>query len=96
MALSRLRDIGWRLWDPIGVGPPQPEYADEYDGYLRDAFGLLRRGARKSAIVEGLMEIEAGHMGLGGQSDARSRAEATVNAIYAYVVELDGGPPDAE
>lgn len=96
VALSRLRDIGWRLWDPIGIGPPEPGYAEEYDGYLLDAFGLLRRGAPQSTIVECLIAIEEGHMGLGRQQDARSRAQATVKAIYAYVVELDGSPPDPE
>jgi hypothetical protein len=35
--LSRLRDIGWTEWDPIGLCPPEGwegiPAADEYDGY---------------------------------------------------------------
>ena len=40
--LNRLRDIGWTLWDPIGLLPPEGEWDDcanrsfagEYDQYL--------------------------------------------------------------
>jgi len=38
LKLSRLRDIGWREWDPIGLLPQgdawesYPEFADEYFG----------------------------------------------------------------
>ena len=96
VALSRLRDIGWKHWDPIGIGPPEPGFADEYDRYLREAFGRLRRGASKVAVAEFLMGIEADHMGLGRAPGIERRAAATVEAIYAYVAELDGGPPGAE
>lgn len=36
--LTRLREIGWKLWDPIGLadenGSCDEERADEYDQYL--------------------------------------------------------------
>lgn len=96
VAMSRLRDIGWAHWDPIGIGPPQPEFADEYDRYVAAAFALLRRGAPPADVAERLMWIEAEHMGLGRSPDAGRRAAATVEALYAYVVELDGGHPSSE
>lgn len=45
--LSRLRDIGWSKWDPIGLlGDGQKwddedcqQFADEYDSYLLQAAG---------------------------------------------------------
>lgn len=41
--LSRLRELGWALWNPIGLGPPYKSFADEYDGYLLQAAGQLWR-----------------------------------------------------
>lgn len=50
--LSRLRDISWSVWDPIGlmgVGQNWQDkdcrpFANEYDGYLLQAAGRLRGG----------------------------------------------------
>ena len=86
--LSRLRDIGWSLWDPIGLLSPGQRwddedclpFADEYDTYLLEAADLLRRGAAQSEIVEYLVRIEADHMAVRGP-DMRDRAEAVVDAI---------------
>ena len=54
--LSRLRDIGWTTWDPIGLlGQDQLwediSYADEYDSYLLRAAGMLRRKEPKKNVV---------------------------------------------
>ena len=43
--LSRLREIGWSKWDPIGVGGPEHDWpSDEYDTYLLQAAGQLWHG----------------------------------------------------
>ncbi|SMO65940.1 hypothetical protein SAMN06265221_10635 [Paracoccus laeviglucosivorans] len=92
--LSKLRDIGWALWDPIGLLDPENcssrwddeanlPFADEYDSYLLEAASELRRGIPRGEVVGFLVEIETQHMGLGENTSARSRAEAVVEAILA-------------
>ena len=89
--LSRLRQIGWTLWDPIGLLPTATHcrdaenlpFADEYDTYLLHAAGLLRSGAADAEVASFLIDIEANHMGLGEQRDARARAESAVAALRA-------------
>lgn len=87
--LSRLRDIGWKEWDPIRLLPVgekwelHPEFADEYDRYLLQASSELRGTWSISDAVEYLIFIESEHMGL-GRAD-RMRAEATAKALKAYV-----------
>lgn len=82
--LSRLRDISWSVWDPIGlmgVGQNWQDkycrpFANEYDGYLLQAAGRLRRGETASDIAAYLADIEVEHMGLGGPfQSALIRAE---------------------
>ncbi len=93
--LSRLRVIGWTLWDPIGIMGPSGAaahtaedshglpYADEYDGYLIAAASQLRRGASRESVVEYLADIEVRHMALGEREDTRERARSVVEAILA-------------
>lgn len=86
LRLSRLRKIGWTLWDPIGLDEPigeeqQNSYADEYDSYLLRAAHLVRSGAPIADVVSYLVSIESEYMGLGIRADTRSRAEAVVAAI---------------
>jgi hypothetical protein len=91
LRLSRLRDIGWSLWDPIGLlGPDQrwdegdaQGFADEYDSYLIEAAGLLRRGTPDQEVVELLVSIETVHMGLTLQNHTYERARSVVAAIKA-------------
>jgi hypothetical protein len=89
LKLSRLRDIGWSLWDPIGLlGPGQrweeaQAFADEYDAYLIQAAGLLRRGTPDQDVIELLVSVETAQMGLGQQPDTYARARSTVAAIKA-------------
>lgn len=91
LKLSRLRDIGWSLWDPIGLltaGDRWDEgenlaFADEYDAYWIEAAGLLRRGAPDNEVVDFLVGIETDHMGLSLQHDTHERAISTVAAIRA-------------
>ena len=91
LKLSRLRDIGWELWDPIGLlyedskwdDAANRPFADEYDRYLVSAASQLRSGASHEQIAEYLCEIEAEYMGLGEIPGARQRAMAVVAAISA-------------
>ena len=84
--LSRLRDIGWSYWDPIGLladgstwlGKP---FADEYDSYLVLAAGMLRRKQAKSEVAQYLTDVEVDHMGMGENQTAVFRATRTVEAI---------------
>ena len=50
LRLSRLRDIGWSLWDPIGLNDfgddwESVTFADEYDSYLIKVAGMLKKVA---------------------------------------------------
>lgn len=79
--LQTMRDIGWRLWDPIGLnGPdgPPPEAEDEYDSYLLEAVALLRAGSHLQNVIAMLVDIESEHMALGESHDSEERATRTV------------------
>ena len=86
LRLSRLRDIGWKLWDPIGLldegemweGKP---FADEYDSYLVQAAGQLRRGVPEQIVADYLCKIETDHMRLSSVSGMHKRALDVVTAI---------------
>lgn len=92
--LSKLRDIGWSLWDPIGLLDPESRpgrwddeanlsFADEYDSYLIAAASQLRRGMPRDEVVAFLVEIETEPMGMNDNPTARPRAEAVVDVILA-------------
>lgn len=61
--IARVRDIGWNLWDPIGLlgegghfpgkwsDDQNQRFADEYDRYLIDAAHQLRRGVPPEGFV---------------------------------------------
>lgn len=96
--LSRLREIGWSLWDPIGLrelcdGEWQKGggCADEYDGYLLQVVGRLRRGESFADVSAYLEDSEVGHIGLTRNSTTSSRAKATVEAISDYLSSLPPG-----
>jgi hypothetical protein len=90
MELTRLRDIGWSRWDPIGLAAVRDECVDEYDSYLLQAFERLARGDPVSDVAAYLMKIEAEYMGLGQRGAALSRATATAAALRSYICELSG------
>lgn len=86
--LSRLRDIGWVNWDPIGLLGTGDTwsgkcFADEYDSYLIFAAGQLRRHKSDEEVIGYLIDIEANHMGLGFRADAERRAQLVVAAMKA-------------
>ena len=79
--IDRLREIGWSLWDPIGLDRKtgvwrEESFADEYDSYLIKAAGMLRNQHDVSEVVNYLFVIETDHMGLGvGTSEAQLRKD---------------------
>ncbi|GGF95381.1 MULTISPECIES: hypothetical protein [Rhizobium] len=82
--LTRIRNAGWTLWDPIGLkdgAQPPEEAVDEYDSYLLQVIDMLRHGEPVEMAIDFLMEIESEHMALGPQPDARDRATETVEAL---------------
>ncbi len=95
--LSYLRDVGWKLWDPIGLGlagEGWPEdCADEYDRYLLHVVGMLHQGKSSGEAVYYLDWVRAEHMGMGPSTAvARQACVATVQAITAYLETLPDSP----
>lgn len=95
--LSLLRDIGWKLWDPIGLGSQGESWpedcADEYDRYLLHVVGMLNQGKSSEEAVEYLGWVRAEHMGMGPSTAVERQARvATVKAITAYLQTLPDGP----
>ncbi len=97
--LSRLREIGWSLWDPIGLRQVSGDEwrdggacADEYDSYLLQVVSRLRRGETHAAIAAYLEDMETVRMGLNRAFDIGERAGATVAAISDYLAPLPPGP----
>ncbi len=95
--LSLLRDIGWRLWDPIGLGSPGDSWpkdcADEYDSYLLHVVGMLNQGRFNQEAVAYLDWAGAEHMGMGPSTvTAHQACIATVEAIVAYLQTLPEDP----
>ncbi len=87
--LQTIRDIGWRLWDPIGLnghnGPP-PEAIDEYDSYLLEAVEMLREGKSLNDVIATLVDIESEHMALGEAPDTEERATQTVLELRQIIL----------
>jgi hypothetical protein len=83
LSLSRLREIGWKHWDPIGLAGADGGIADEYDAYLLKAAGMIRNGAPDEATTSYLVQAENETIGLGMREDTHNRAKATVEAMRA-------------
>ena len=91
LKLSRLRNIGWRHWDPIGILAAGETWVDhpaagEYDEYLTAVAGGLRRGWTRTRAIEELLSFTE-DMGLSCGVAATARAEATVDAIQTYLAD---------
>ena len=86
--LSRLREIAWSLWDPIGLRNIDGGWADdEYDSYLLRVVSLLSSGDHRDHAIAYLMRTESEDMGLGVRPGQRDRATAAVDAVSAYLSE---------
>ncbi|MGQ3488175.1 hypothetical protein [Roseovarius pacificus] len=87
--LNRLREIGWSLWDPIGLDGgtgiwKEESFADEYDSYLIKAAGMLKRDEGQDIVVRYLFHIESDRMCLGPKAinrEIRQRLSRVVQAI---------------
>jgi hypothetical protein len=88
LELSRLRDIGWSRWDPLGLLGTKHASEDEYDNYLLHAAGRLWDGASEEEVTNYLVSAEAEDMGLDGAPNARQRASEVVSALGAYVAKM--------
>lgn len=86
--LSRLREIGWTKWDPIGLGGTDSRPEDEYDGYLLQAAGRLWNGASREEVANYFVSIETEYMGLGEGAGVHQRAKEVADALSRYVTEL--------
>jgi len=87
--LSRLREIGWSKWDPIGLGGVDQGWPeDEYDGYLLQAAGQICNGSSDGAVADYLIKIETEHMGLTAAPGIESRALDVARSIRDYVEPL--------
>lgn len=82
--LGRLRQIGWSLWNPIGLDDDWKAHGpDEYDKYLLHVAGMSDEGASEGDAASYLIWIASEHMGLSHvDPDA---AKATASAIFACV-----------
>ena len=92
LRLSRLRDIGWSVWDPIGLICADQKWSDEdclpftdeYDTYFMQAAGRLKRGEAASDVASYPAKIEVEYIGFGGLFlAALARAERVVESIQA-------------
>ncbi len=68
--IDRLRDIGWSLWDPIGLlgltgGWKGEPYEDEYDRYLNNAAQMLKNGCSVGEVADYLFLIQSQYMQMG-------------------------------
>ena len=88
--LSRLREIGWTLWDPIGLNGAEGTPDDEYDNYLLHAAARLEKDASVEEVAHFLTSIEIEHMELEDRWSAMARATAAAAALRDYVAELRG------
>ena len=92
LQMSRLREIGWSEWDPIGLvdsGCPR----DEYDEYLLQTVSRFRRGDQVSEVACYLDTIATDTMGLGRSTpEGLKAAETTATKIKAYLDTLPPGP----
>jgi hypothetical protein len=90
--LSRLREIGWKDWDPIGLADSSCP-RDEYDAYLLQAVGRLRQGQTIDQVAEYLDEMASINMGLGPSTPASRAASArTATLIAEYLAHFPPGP----
>ncbi len=95
--LSKLRAIGWNMWDPIGMRDLVSEDlrsgpVDEYDGYLLKVVSLLSHGHPLTDAANYLEQIASDHMGLGHSPEHIPAAETTVSAIAEYLLSLPDAP----
>ncbi len=84
--LTKLREIGWAEWDPIGLRASDCP-RDEYDPYLLRAVTMFRGGSSIADVAAYLDSVASEHMRLGQPSSLPSDASLrTASAIRDSVV----------
>jgi hypothetical protein len=86
--IEDLRELGWQIWDPIGLIDSRMLCDDEYDSYLLGVVGQLSNNKLETEIVKYLVQIETEHMGLNFSQSAEPRAKKLVAAIVQYLQSL--------
>jgi len=66
---SIIRKVLMEEWDPINV-KDCPQAADEYDGYIWEIYGLLKREPSDEKLVQYFVAVEYERMGLTGINGA--------------------------
>jgi hypothetical protein len=80
--VNLVRDVLVDKWDPVCIGS-NPNLRDEYDAYLAPLVTtLLEPCVSKSSIVEYLLAVERGKMGMRGDAD---RAAVVADALLRLV-----------
>lgn len=85
---GRLREIGWRLWDPLALNYRDGKPGAEYDAYLLQAAGTLWSGATEQEVADYLVRVELDVLRLGHRPGGQERARRTVRALAEYAAEL--------
>ena len=86
---KRTDEILHYILDPIGVSD-SPYARDEYWGYLPRVFGLLIKNESQESIVNYLLAVESGQMGL---SPKKENAERAVKILKEYKEKILGESP---
>ena len=68
-SLKKIHKILMEKWDSIGVRDV-PEAQDEYDSYILQLYGLLRKQSSAKDIIDYLYKIETEWMGLSSSKEA--------------------------
>ncbi|WP_417619184.1 hypothetical protein [Parasphingorhabdus sp.] len=90
--LSKLWDIGWTCWDPIGLltdenlAKEKKGFDDEYDTYLMHAAGMIWRNTPRDDVVAYLVDIEQNYIGMPDRGP--DAAKITVAKIQDYLKTL--------
>lgn len=90
--IDRLREIGWTLWDPIGLLREHADwrtrsFKDEYDSYLKRAVRRIVAGENEGAVTAYLIGSASHRMGLGEGRTIIRTSTATARALIGLVEE---------
>jgi hypothetical protein len=84
--ISRLREIGWEFWDPIGLKDDRQDCEDEYDTYLLKAADMIWDNTPQEEVVDYLFDIEQNYIGVPDRGS--NAANLTVSKMQDYVKTL--------
>ena len=62
--LEKIKQLLWKVWDPIGVSEFDGWLSDEYDSYAVHIFSMLNDGASVQELTAYLLWAETENMGL--------------------------------